>query len=51
MAVAGQFRGTDDPDRFVWLRGFPDLDTRAEALGRFYHGRCGNNTPPQPTRR
>jgi hypothetical protein len=51
MAVVGQFRDTDDPDHFVWLRGFPDMETRAEALGRFYHGRRGNNTPPQPTRR
>src|SRR5262249_36783035 len=23
---------------FVWLRGFPDMQTRAEALGRFYYG-------------
>src|SRR5215472_12889100 len=38
MAVVGQFRDTDDPDRFVWLRGFPDMETRAEALGRFYYG-------------
>jgi len=38
MAVVGQFRDTDHPDRFVWLRGFPDMETRAEALGRFYHG-------------
>jgi len=38
MAVVGQFRDADDPDRFVWLRGFLDMETRAEALGRFYHG-------------
>jgi len=38
MAVVGQFRDLDDPDRFVWLRGFPDMESRAEALGRFYHG-------------
>ena len=38
MALVGQFRDVDDPDRFVWLRGFPDMRTRAEALGRFYHG-------------
>jgi len=38
MALVGQFRDADDPDRFVWLRGFPDMQTRAEALGRFYYG-------------
>jgi hypothetical protein len=38
MALVGQFRDADDPDRFVWLRGFPDMQTRAEALGRFYCG-------------
>lgn len=38
MAVLGQFRDLDDPDRFVWLRGFPDLPRRAEALAGFYGG-------------
>jgi quinol monooxygenase YgiN len=38
MAVLGQFRDLDDPDRFVWLRGFGDMPRRAEALGRFYGG-------------
>jgi hypothetical protein len=38
MAVIGQFRDLDDPDRFVWLRGFRDMASRAEALGRFYGG-------------
>jgi len=38
MALVGQFRDLADPDRFVWLRGFPDMQTRAEALGRFYYG-------------
>jgi hypothetical protein len=38
MAVIGQFRDLDDPDRFVWLRGFEDMPSRAEALGRFYGG-------------
>jgi len=36
VAVVGQFRDLDDPDRFVWLRGFPGMRARAEALGRFY---------------
>lgn len=38
MSVIGQFRDCDDPNRFVWLRGFPDMPTRAEALGTFYGG-------------
>lgn len=38
MSVIGQFRDLDDPDRFVWLRGFPDMPTRAEALRAFYGG-------------
>ncbi|GAA4192439.1 NIPSNAP family protein [Streptosporangium oxazolinicum] len=38
MTVLGQFRDLDDPDRFVWLRGFDDMRHRAEALGSFYGG-------------
>jgi hypothetical protein len=38
MKVIGQFRVLDDPDRFIWLRGFPDMLTRAAALGAFYDG-------------
>ena len=38
MHIAGQFRDLDDPDRFVWLRGFADLPARADALNRFYYG-------------
>ena len=38
MRVIGQFRDVDDPDRFVWLRGFPDMTTRATALESFYGG-------------
>lgn len=36
--ILGQFRDLDDPDRFVWLRGFPDMRRRAEALEAFYGG-------------
>ncbi|MBH5336182.1 NIPSNAP family protein [Streptomyces pactum] len=36
--VLGQFRDLDDPDRFVWLRGFPDMETRHRALTDFYGG-------------
>jgi hypothetical protein len=38
MQVLGQFRDIDDPDAFVWLRGFPDMDQRARALADFYAG-------------
>ncbi|MCB8822341.1 NIPSNAP family protein [Microvirga rosea] len=38
MRVIGQFRDLDDPDSFVWLRGFADMPHRADALGRFYGG-------------
>lgn len=38
MRVIGQFRDRDDPDRFVWLRGFPDMGARARALDIFYGG-------------
>jgi NIPSNAP len=53
MAVCGQFRDLDDPDRFVWLRGYPDgsADRRRESLAAFYggpvwkaHGRAANAT-------
>lgn len=37
MRVLGQFRDVDDPDRFVWLRAFPDMDSRATSLSAFYH--------------
>jgi len=36
--VIGTFRDLDDPDRFVWLRGFPDMAVRRAALERFYGG-------------
>jgi hypothetical protein len=38
MAIVGQFRDLDRPDRFVWIRGFADMQTRAEALHAFYGG-------------
>jgi len=36
--VLGQFRDLDDADRFVWLRGFADMETRGRALPAFYGG-------------
>jgi NIPSNAP protein len=36
--LVGMFRDLDRPERFVWLRGFPDMPARAEALQAFYGG-------------
>ena len=38
MRVIGQFRDLDRADRFVWLRGFPDMERRRAALAAFYSG-------------
>lgn len=38
MKVIGQFTDVDDPDRFVWLRGFADMNARRESLAAFYGG-------------
>ena len=38
MEVIGQFRDLDRPERFVWMRGFQDMQRRREALEAFYGG-------------
>ena len=38
MKVIGTFRDADRPDRFVWLRGFGDMDSRLAGLTAFYGG-------------
>ena len=38
MTIVGQFRDLDQPNRFVWLRGFADMPSRAGALESFYGG-------------
>jgi len=38
IKIIGQFRDLDHPDRFVWLRGFRDMTSRARALTDFYGG-------------
>src|SRR5262249_56357248 len=38
MTVIGQFRDVNNSARFVWLRGFEDMPTRARALHKFYSG-------------
>lgn len=52
MRILGVYYDLDRPDRFVWLRGFPDMATRKAALSRFYfesevwraHARAANAT-------
>jgi hypothetical protein len=38
MRLVGLFRDLDRPDRLVWIRGFTDMPTRAQALSDFYGG-------------
>ena len=38
MTIIGQFRDINNLDRFVWLRGFSDMEARAMQLGEFYGG-------------
>src|SRR6478736_6470903 len=38
MTLVGQFRDRRHPDRFVWLRGFSNMESRHEALEAFYDG-------------
>ena len=38
IQLIGQFYDLDDPNRFIWLRGFHDMAARAEALHAFYSG-------------
>jgi hypothetical protein len=38
MTVIGQFRDLNNPNRFVWLRGFGDMASRARQLEEFYGG-------------
>jgi hypothetical protein len=36
--IVGMFRDVRDPDRFVWIRSFPDMAVRLAALRGFYGG-------------
>ncbi len=38
MRVFGPFSDLDDPNRFVWMRGFPDMAERKRMLASFYGG-------------
>ncbi len=38
MTIVGQFRDRRRADRFVWIRGFSDMEARHAALEQFYGG-------------
>jgi hypothetical protein len=38
MRIAATFRDLADPKRFVWVRGFTDMQARHAALTAFYYG-------------
>ena len=38
MRIAATFRDLAGPNRFVWVRGFTDMQARHEALTAFYYG-------------
>jgi hypothetical protein len=38
IELIGTFRDLDRPDCFVWIRGFPDMPSRAASLQAFYGG-------------
>jgi len=38
IQLIGQFYDMDDPDQFVWLRGFHDMFARQQSLQAFYSG-------------
>jgi quinol monooxygenase YgiN len=38
IRLIGHFRDLDDPDRFVWMRSFPDMPAREKSLTAFYFG-------------
>lgn len=38
ISVIGQFRDLDRADRYVWMRAYPDMETRGQVLNAFYDG-------------
>ncbi|HZT11255.1 MAG TPA: NIPSNAP family protein [Candidatus Baltobacteraceae bacterium] len=38
ISVIGLFRDARRTDRFVWIRGFPDMESRRKSLEAFYDG-------------
>jgi hypothetical protein len=51
MRILGTFTDRQEPDRFVWMRAFPGMEARRQALEDFYggplwkeHSRAANDT-------
>jgi hypothetical protein len=40
ITLIGLFRDARRPDRFVWMRGFSDMESRRRSLEAFYDGPC-----------
>jgi hypothetical protein len=40
IAILGQFEVVGEPDRFVWIRGFPNMRSRAASLSAFFGGKA-----------
>lgn len=40
ITLVGLFRDAGRSDRFVWIRGFADMESRRQALEAFYDGPC-----------
>lgn len=38
MKILGPFLSLEDPDTFLFMRGFPDLDSREPMKAAFYEG-------------
>ena len=49
MAIVGQFRDLDDPDRFIWIRGFASMPPGPGRWPASTAGRPGRPTAPGPT--
>ena len=46
-SIVGTFRSLDDPDRWVWIRAFPDAASRGRALAAFYEGEIVDVATPR----
>ena len=47
LPILGQFRPVGNPDGLVWIRGFPDMASRPDLLGRFYGGDVWSEWGPE----
>lgn len=43
MKLLGPFLSIEDPDTFFFMRGFPDLASRAPMKAQFYEGKLWKN--------